>query len=97
MHPNRLIIQWNCRSFSTNSPILKQQVATLRPLALLLQETRGVCKIPNYNTYMTPAIVHVGANAVEKIEGQAAILVRKDCKPVYSTVGILTVTGTGRS
>lgn len=82
MHPNRLIIQWNCRSFSTNSPILKQQVATLRPLALLLQETRGVCKIPNYNTYMTPAIVHVGANAVEKIEGQAAILVRKDCKAV---------------
>lgn len=82
--PNRIILQWNCRSFAHNGSLLKSQVSSVRPLALLLQETRGLCKIPNYTTYMDPKIPRTYKDKTKSpsTPGQAAVLVHKSCHSV---------------
>lgn len=82
--PNCIILQWNCRSFAQNGPLLKSQVSSTRPLALLLQETRGPCKIPHYTTYMDPKIPHTYKDKTKSpsTPGQAAVLVHKSCHSV---------------
>lgn len=73
---NRLIIQWNCRSITQNGPLLKNQISSTRPLALLLQETRGPYKVPHYTTFMDPKIVHATKDPAKPKTalGQAAVL-----------------------
>lgn len=82
--PKRLIVQWNCRSFAQTGPLLKHQISSLQPLALLLQETRGTCKIPNYVSFADPTIPHKSKdpNKAPSVSGQATILVHKSCKAV---------------
>lgn len=82
--PKRLIVQWNCRSFAQTGPLLKHQILNLQPLALLLQETRGPCKIPNYASFTDPKITHFSKDPSKgpTAYGQAAVLVHKSCRAV---------------
>lgn len=58
-------------------------MAVLKPLALLLQETRTPCKIPNYTTFVDPTIPTYTQHRTRKhFPGQAAILVHNSCQAV---------------
>lgn len=85
------ILQWNCRSYVTCSAILYQKVQQIRPLFVLLQETRCVPTIRGYVTFSDPAItnarkriINVSSNPTPSAPGYAILLARSDiaCKQI---------------
>lgn len=81
------ILQWNCRSLTSNGTDLKTRLTeqlsyAKRPIAILLQETRTAnFHIPGYISHFLPTITHT---ATEKPAGQNGMFIRSD--QVYTLI-----------